>query len=359
MHHNWRANLKSIAWILLIVAGLSCRRSPNETSASLANAASPTPRSESPDAELVRLATEFYDSHTSKCGDTTIALVTWIDGSGSRVFEINKPIVRTKSLPVTEAERLNGLTAQASAWLEASALRSAYLNADSWSPWEETGAVNFPVLLVKRTDAPWQVTPTYSQRGEDGSLEKFPCDGVPGHPARLAREQAERDRLQRAADAEAQRQEEERRKHEALVAESRSLTNALGSFQCTQRADGMAQHFMEVELRTYRFTIRESSIARELIDLSVLKGTAWSNPPDGTSETVWFDELAAPPAVWRSSGSIYSRYLSLKTTRGAKEWYCSSDSKTRKPPTELEPVLELLNTATASWRSRYPTLAHW
>ena len=35
----------------------------------------------------------------------------------------------------------------------------------------------------------------------DGYLAKYPCDDVPEHPSRMAREQAERDRAQRAEQA--------------------------------------------------------------------------------------------------------------------------------------------------------------
>ena len=169
---------------------------------------------------------------------------------------------------------------------------------------------------------------------------------------------AEEERLAAIARAEALRREEARKKHEALVAEARNLTKTRGTVECIQRADGIGEHFLEGELRTYRFTVTEASISRELTGLTPLKGTTWSSPPDGSSETVWFDEVTEKPAVWRSSASIYHQYLSLKTSKGTKEWYCSSREE-RTRPTEPGRLLELLESALASWRSRYPSLARW
>ena len=169
---------------------------------------------------------------------------------------------------------------------------------------------------------------------------------------------AEEERLAAIARAEALRQEEARKKYEALVAEARSLVKPLGSIECIHREDGMGRHFLEVEVHTYRFTVTESSISRELIGLTALKGTTWSSPPDGSSETIWFDEVTAKPAVWRSPASIYEQYLSLKTAKGTKEWYCSGREK-RAPPTEPGQLLELLESAVASWQTRFPSLARW
>lgn len=169
---------------------------------------------------------------------------------------------------------------------------------------------------------------------------------------------AEEERLAAIAQAEAVQQEEARKKHEALVAEARRLTKSLGSIECIEREAGIGPHFLEVERRTYRFTVNESSITRGLIGLVAEEGTTWSSPPDGSAETVWFDEIKAKPAVWRSSGSTYSQYLSLKTTKGTEEWYCSGRGK-RERPTEPGQLLELLQSALASWQSRFPSLARY
>jgi len=145
-----------------------------------------------------------------------------MDGSGSQLLELKEVTFHSTPVAISPADRMNGLEAAAKAWIQATVLRrTREVTSDSWDPWQDGGQV-FWLGLEKRKGLDWSVQPTkggttYESNWYSGYLQKYPCDNVPGHPARLAREQAERDRAQRAAEAVAAEEDARRRVERARV----------------------------------------------------------------------------------------------------------------------------------------------
>lgn len=183
-----------------------------------AQAAQPeqSPAGQAGQSEADRVARRYYDSNMSRCGDSFVARRIFVDRSGSNLVEITKVVVRTRSLVVTEADRLNGLEGAADAWIETPAMRFAS-DGGSWRPWAKPETIAFPFRLLKKKGEDWQIEPFYVRGVESGYLQQFPCDDVPGHPTRLAREQAAREEVDRAAQVEAAEQEASDRTERARV----------------------------------------------------------------------------------------------------------------------------------------------
>jgi hypothetical protein len=217
--------------ILLAIAvmALSCGRS--EDPANIGQRANPAAIGRASEqggpSEVDRVAANYYDSRISRCGENAVARATYYDGSGTYLVEISKPVVRTRAIPLSEADLLNGLAGRAEAWLETHAVREAFKETDeSWSAWRQVDFRIFPVRLLKKQSVDWQVEPFIGEgfdalvgdRLKSGSLERFPCDQVPGHPARLAREQAVKEQERRVAAAAAVEEEQRNRAERARVA---------------------------------------------------------------------------------------------------------------------------------------------
>jgi hypothetical protein len=101
----------------------------------------------------------------------------------------------TSPILLSQADRLNGLEDAFESRIEPTAVRLTSSLREDWLEWEDIkSAYRFRFVKVKGN---WNVTSESAGLSEtSGYLAKYPCDDVPGHPARLAREQAEQIRGQ-------------------------------------------------------------------------------------------------------------------------------------------------------------------
>jgi cytochrome c6 len=139
------------------------------------------------------VATKYYEDKLTKCGDSYITNWTFSDGSGSRLVELKGVRYNISPIPITQADRLNGLDDAFESWIQPTAARRTTSPRDDWEPWrDEKSVFHFRFLKVKGN---WNVTPVLTGGGFlelTGYLAKYPCNELPGNPARLAREEAER-----------------------------------------------------------------------------------------------------------------------------------------------------------------------
>lgn len=138
----------------------------------------------------VAVATKYYEDNLSKCGDSYIAIWTFSDRSGSHLIELKGVRYNTSPIPISQADRLNGLEDAFESWIQPTAARRTGSPRDNWEPWrDEKSVFHFRFLKMEGN---WSVAPVFkSPGGLSGFLAKYPCNEVPGHPARLAREEAE------------------------------------------------------------------------------------------------------------------------------------------------------------------------
>ena len=142
----------------------------------------------------VGVATNYYQNNLSKCGDSYITNWTFSDRSGSRVVELKGVKYNTSPIPVSQADRLNGIEDAFESWIEPTAVRQTSSARGDWQAWRDVKTV-FRFRFVK-ANGKWSAV---IGGGEiSGYMGKYPCDDVPGHPARLAREQAEQILVSRA-----------------------------------------------------------------------------------------------------------------------------------------------------------------
>lgn len=141
---------------------------------------------------ILTVAIKYYEDRLTKCGDSYIANWTFSDRSGSRLVELKGVRYNTSPIPITHADRLNGLEDAFESWIQPTAARRTASPRDGWEPWrDEQSVFHFRFLKVKGN---WNVTPVFTGGvlGLSGYLAKYPCNELPGNPTRLAREEAER-----------------------------------------------------------------------------------------------------------------------------------------------------------------------
>lgn len=186
------------------------------------------------------IARRYYDEHLSRCGDSYIAQWTYLDGSGSQLLELKDVTFHVQPLAISPADRLNGLEAAAKAWMKATVLRrTREVTSAIWDPWIDGGNI-FWLSLVKKKGLEWQIEPikggtTYASNWYSGYLQQYPCDNVPGHPVRLAREKAEHEAVRRAVEARAAEEEtrraaERKRVEGAIAGEWQTAREAMARF---------------------------------------------------------------------------------------------------------------------------------
>lgn len=139
----------------------------------------------------VAVATTYYQNNLSKCGDSYIAEWTFSDRSGSRLVELKGVKYGTSPIALSQADRLNGLEDEFESWIEPTAVRQTSSPRDVWAAWQDIKSVfRFRFVKVKGN---WNVAPVSAGfSGISGYMAKYPCEELPGNPARLAREEAER-----------------------------------------------------------------------------------------------------------------------------------------------------------------------
>ncbi|MHB8091192.1 MAG: hypothetical protein ACYDH8_06295 [Syntrophales bacterium] len=196
----------------------------------------------------VVVASKYYEDNLSKCGDSYIAEWTFSDRSGSRLVELKGVKYNTAAIPLSQADRLNGLEDAFESWIQPTAVRQTRSPRNDWETWRDEKTVfRFRFIKVKGN---WNVTPVSAGfSGISGYLAKYPCDNVPGHPARLARERQEQEQAQRVAEARAAEQEAKNRVERQRVVTAIAGEWVSGGYRLTITPEG--ENFSAVALGLY------------------------------------------------------------------------------------------------------------
>ncbi len=170
------------------VAFISCKKKENERSERMMSPApqlrAPVPRPTSLEDVALEKAMENFRAHWQQCGDSYLSIVER-PGSETRIEELKGPrpyFPDDVNKPLTEADRLNGLTWKGVVFFNYGAMRRYDAREKSWSEWRPQGTARtgYWWLEITDKDGKWECKP-WSPDQDDAMKFRKPldCDKAP------------------------------------------------------------------------------------------------------------------------------------------------------------------------------------